>query len=117
MAGDPVQPGRQRVIYPDGAALPCEDEERCLKRVQGVFLVSEDPLAGAQYRPTMASHQDRECELGLVTWLRGEPLQELAVGQGTDGPNLKEPSYRTQLRLPPLTRHASLSSALAHPDI
>ena len=74
---DPVQPGAQRVLAPDGGRLAGEHQKCGLPGVLGVVGMAEHPAADAQHHRPVAL--DQGGERGLVP-ARDEAVQQVAVG-------------------------------------
>ena len=65
-AGDPVQPGPQRVAHPERVPLADQDEEGRLKCVVSFVLILEDAAAGVEHHQPVSLDERGERRLGRV---------------------------------------------------
>jgi hypothetical protein len=112
---DPMKPRSQRLPYPERATLACQDEERRLKGVLGIVIVTDDPKAGAQHHGTMPLDQGREGDLGSLAAPAGKLLQELTVSQSGNDPHVEQGVEMVQDSLARSIFHSSAS--LATPSV
>ena len=92
--GRPVQPARERAVFPDRAGLPRQDQEGHLEGVLGVVRVVQDAPADAQHHRPVPLHQRAEGRLAGLVAARHEPFQQLGVGQPADRP---DPEQRLEM--------------------
>jgi hypothetical protein len=94
---DPVEPRSQAIADPEPPAFASEDQKRRLKGVHRFVFVAEDAPADAENHRPMPLDDRFKRRFGLFARSRGEPLEQLAVGQAGCGPDLEkhpEPSAR-----------------------
>ena len=90
----PVQPARDRIVFPDRAGLPRQSQEGHLEGVLGLVRIVQDAPADAQHHRPVPLHQRAEGRLaGLIT-ARHEPFQQLGIGQPADRP---DPEQRLEM--------------------
>ena len=89
-AGDPMEPGTQRVAHPERAGPPHQDQERGLEGVLGVVVVAEDRAADPPDHRAVPIDQGREGQLRRLAAAGREPLQQLPVRQSGRGPRVEE---------------------------
>ena len=103
---DPIEPVSQQVGVADRAGLAGQDEEDGLEGVLGMVPVAQELAADAQDHGPVPRHQRGEGGFAGGIAPRGEPLEELAVGQPGDGAAVEErldlPDDRTRCQM----RHA-----------
>ncbi len=89
-AGDPMEPGPQRVAHPERAGLPHQDQERRLEGVLGIVVVADDRAADPPDHRAVPLDQGRESRLRRIAAAGGEPLQQLSVRQSGRRPRVEE---------------------------
>ncbi len=87
-AGDLMEPGPQRVAHPERSCLANQDEEGGLKGIFRLMLIANDGQANAPDHRFMPLDERREGQLGYLIRIGRESFQELAVGQGANGPEI-----------------------------
>src|SRR4051812_34445566 len=85
-----MEPGAERVPYPELGRLATQDEEGGLKGILSLILVVEDLTADAKHHRPMPLHQSSECGLSGHPAFRPESLQQLAIRQSDHRPHAKE---------------------------
>ena len=88
--GNLVQPGTQGIAHPEPPGLLYQDQKRRLKRILGVVRIDQNGPAHTQDHRPVSLDQGRERQLGGFALAGRKPLQELAIGQLADRPDIKK---------------------------
>jgi hypothetical protein len=87
---DPMQPAPDRLPPADCSGPTCQNQERRLSSVFGVFFTAQDLPAHPQHHRAMPVDKSSERRLGIIAPALEKPLEQLPVGEAAGCAGTKE---------------------------